>query len=142
MARQGGGGGAGAGASGGGGAGGPLDALSGPKAFEPVAYFRATSEDTPGAMVTAVARLPRPALARYITIKFLNHEGLPGAQTSVSTIHAYGLHSLHPLGPFPSTVFAERVKEMVHALKHIAAVGSAGAGDGWTLDRDVQVGHS
>ena len=121
------------------------------KAFEPVAYFKspmATPGTAPPAAVV-VARLPRPTLARFVTIKFVNVMG--GSSVVVTSIQAHGLHSLHPLGPYSSTVFADRVTDMVATLKQLAAASGAGAGAGaggaggggsadWTLERDVQVG--
>ena len=85
--------------------------------------------------MTSMARLPRPALARYITIKFL------GATSSnpvrVSSISAFGLHGQHPLGPSPPSEFKDRVLELVHSLKVLA--GSPEASSVWSLDRDLQL---
>lgn len=117
---------AGAGAAGG--AGGGREQ----KAFEPVAFFRCSSTKSMG---TTMARLPRPALARYITIKFLSAS--PSNQVRVSSISAFGLHGQHPLGPSPPSEFKDRVLELVHSLKVLA--GAPEASSVWSLDRDLQL---
>ena len=81
-----------------------------PEPFEPVAFFR-ISQLSQG----AIAKLPRPCRAKYVTIKFLSPSAM--SQVALAGVSVVGLPGAHPLGSILGTAkFAETVATVVQEV--------------------------